>query len=310
MKDHVYHYEKIVIGGDLRAIIFAYYNSLPLVFVNLQEPKFYERFRWNLDLASLGIKNLATSLNTPNGPWTYGVQKNKIWRHLLYILSMSGLVPLSDKVQKLRIEDNNILKVTTEHSRMIKLSFDKIVVFDNESLEGFPAPHASDDPQKVYKVLDWMNVRSGMSHPYDVIERDDTFVTQIYFYPSERIDGNHRDKKDLVAISYLTKDEMNDFQFSDTYARFKVCDLMKKSGIRGKKNGKDPNNPEKHKHYAIKVEAFKREIIPLPETDFPEMEEEKDNLLIVRMTDEELIEWRFDGPNQKLKKLSSCLWKL
>ena len=96
---------------------------------------------------------------------------------------------------------------------------------------------------------------------------------------------------------------------ADTYARFKVCEIMKKSGIRGKKNGRDPNNPEKHKHYAVKVEASKREVIPLPETDFPEMAEEKDDLLIVRMTDEELIEWRFDGPSDKLKKLSSRLWK-
>jgi hypothetical protein len=310
LKGHLYHFDKIVIGADIRAVLFAYYNDLPIIFTQLQEPIFYERFRWSLDLSSLGIKNLAVSLNTPAGAWSYGIKKNKIWRHLLYILSMSGRVPLSDKIEKIRIEEDNILKITTEHSRLIKFSFDKLVVFDDHNLEGYPSLKAANDPNKVYTVLDWMNVRTGMNHAYDMIEGGDKFVTQIFFYPSERVDGNHKDRKDLVAISYLTKAELDCFEYSDTYARFKVCDRMKEVGIRGKRNGRDPRNPDKYKYYALKIEAIKREIIPLPETDFPEIAEEKDSLIVVKMTDEEIIEWHYNGPTDKLKKLSSRLWKL
>lgn len=310
MKGHIYHYDKIVVGGDLRAVLFAYFNDLPIIFTQLQEPVFYERFRWNLDLSPLGIKNLAVSLNTPSGGWSYGARKDRIWRHLLYILSMSGRVPLADKARRIRIDSENTLKVTTERSRLIKFSFNKLVVFDDYNLEGCVDLNTDNDPNKVYRVLDWMNVRSGMNHPYDVIEGGDKFVTQIYFYPSERIDGRHEDKKDLITVSYLTKKELEDFEYSDTYARFKVCDIMKEVGIRGKRNGRDPRDPSKYKYYALKVEAVKREIIPLPETDFPEIAEEEKSLIIVRMTDEEIIEWHYSGPTEKLRKLSSRLWKL
>ena len=294
----------------MRAVLFAYFNDLPIIFTQLQEPVFYERFRWSLDLSSLGIKNLAVSINTPTGGWSYGLEKNKIWRHLLYILSMAGQVPLSDKIEKIRIEEDRVLKITTEHSRLIRFSYDKLIVFDDHNLEGLPYLTSANDPNKIYRVLDWMNVRSGMNHAYDMIEGGDKFVTQIFFYPSDRIDGDHKDKKDLVAVSYLTKDELECFEYSDTYARFKVCDIMKGSGIRGKRNGRDPRDPNKYKYYALKIEADRRQAIPLPETDFPEITEEEDSLIIVKMTDEEIIEWYYNGPNDKLKKLSSRLWKL
>ena len=60
----------------------------------------------------------------------------------------------------------------------------------------------------------------------DKIENTSNFVNCIHFYPSNRIDGTHN-KKDLAAISYLTKDQLDDFNYSDTYARFVVEDLMK-----------------------------------------------------------------------------------
>ena len=153
----------------MRAVLFAYFNDLPIIFTQLQEPVFYERFRWSLDLSSLGIKNLAVSINTPTGGWSYGLEKNKIWRHLLYILSMAGLVPLSDKIEKIRIEEDRVLKITTEHSRLIRFSYDKLIVFDDHNLEGLPYLTSANDPNKIYRVLDWMNVRSGMNHAYDMI---------------------------------------------------------------------------------------------------------------------------------------------
>jgi hypothetical protein len=68
------------------------------------------------------------------------------------------------------------------------------------------------------------------------------------------------DKKDAVAISFLDKKQLNKFEYSDTYARFKVLDMMKKAGIRGARNGRDSRNPEKYKYYALKAETAHREI--------------------------------------------------
>ena len=52
-----------------------------------------------------------------------------------------------------------------------------------------------------------------MLHSYDYFETSSNFVKELYFYPSMRIDGVS-DKKDLVAVSYLEKEELNDFDYS------------------------------------------------------------------------------------------------
>ena len=68
----------------------------------------------------------------------------------------------------------------------------------------------------MFKVIDWVNIRSGMVHEHDTLEdTESSFVNKIYFYPSERIDGNH-DKKDLVAVSYMNKKQIDSIEYSDT----------------------------------------------------------------------------------------------
>ena len=42
--------------------------------------------------------------------------------------------------------------------------------------------------------------------------------------------------------------------------KFKVTEMMKEAGIRGARNGRDVNNPERYKYYAIKVEPAQRTI--------------------------------------------------
>ncbi len=91
-------------------------------------------------------------------------------------------------------------------------------------------------------------------HDHEFFKTDDNLVKEVYFYPSERIDGNHTKKKDLVSISYLNSSQLQDFEYSDTYVKFKVTDMMKKAGIGGRKCG--GNN-----QYALKLEVDRREVI-------------------------------------------------
>jgi hypothetical protein len=117
-------------------------------------------------------------------------------------------------------------------------------------------------------VLDWFEVNLGATHDIDHIETKDHFIKDIFFYQSNRA-SVQSSRKDLVAISYLTSKEAKyEYQYSDTYARFKVLELMKEAGIRGTKNGKNPNYPERssepYKWLSPKIELMEREITPLP----------------------------------------------
>ena len=44
----------------------------------------------------------------------------------------------------------------------------------------------------------------------------------------------------------LNEQQLRDFEYSDTYARFKTLAMMKEAGIRGARNGKDANRPGKY----------------------------------------------------------------
>ena len=242
---HTYEYDTIVIGGGLNAKVYAYYTKCPCICGNNVAP-----FRFDM-LQKEVVQKLP------------GQNKNSLqnWEVLNFILGMSGQLPMGDKVTSLNIRDN-IIKATTKDSRLAKFEFNKLVIFDDKDVYGLPLIKE----KKVGKsrVLDWFNVRSGMEHDHDLFETQDNFVREVIFYSSDRFgtQKSGRNRKDLVSVSYLEEDQVNDFEYSDTMARFKILKMMKDAGIRGARNGRDVNNPEVYRYYSPKIEATQREIIP------------------------------------------------
>jgi hypothetical protein len=255
LKNHVYEYDKLIIGNDLSALLYAYINNIPAIYTDPKVYHFFEAFDVETKAGQIAANIETQVLRVPHGTEPAGISKQIVWARLIYLLSLSGLLPLSDKARTIRIEDENTLRVSTEYSRFVKFKFGELLVFHDDNIEGLPTRKQ----EAKYEVLDWMSVKSGTVHAFDKIETKSDFVRCVYFYPSSRIDGNH-DFKDLVAISYLSEAQLQDFNYSDTYARFKIEDLMRTHGIRGKKNGRQSKDPSSSRHLAIKVEATKREL--------------------------------------------------
>jgi len=228
MRSHTYKLEELVIGYGLNAILYAYLNNSTILINGSQKP-----FRFDL--------------------WE-GKQKADIWSEKLFALSLIGKCPLADKVDSIRVEDGQV-SVMTKNLRQIKIGFEKLRIFDGDSVEGL------DFTEKIeqYRVFDWFNVRSGMRHEFDKIETISNFVKCIHFYPSDRLDGNHLDKKDLVTESFIDISNIDDFDVSSTVARLKTLATMKENGIKGTRNGRSMEDPTKYKHYALKIEYDRRE---------------------------------------------------
>jgi len=256
MEKHWYEYDEVVIGNDLNAVLYSYINSAPIILNNTNKPLFFEFLPYEFDISKLNLRLSGYDLQSVDTVKRVGSSKLEIWERLLFLLSLSGLSPLSDKTSSIRIEEENILKVATQNFKVARIRFNKLRIFDDENVSGLGVPK-----QEVnnYKVIDWVDVKSGMMHPYDYFETDGNFVKDIYFYPSFRIDGAGN-KKDLVAVSFINKDQLNNFDYSDTMVKFKTLKLMKQAGIKGARNGRDQNNPEKYKYYAVKVQTRKREL--------------------------------------------------
>jgi hypothetical protein len=254
MKEHVYEYESIIVGNCVNALMLGFETSRPVLTLGAREPFFFERFDSKSKLSQFRFANETKTIKTPTKNLKVGIQKKEVYRKLSLVMSLAGLLPLSNQAISMRRQDDNTIKVILDHARSVKFKFENVIIFQNSLLE-------PESPPK-YMVLDWMSVRSGMVHPFDRIEKTSDFVNCIHFYPSNRIDGRH-DKKDLVSVSYLTREQMNSYEYSDTYARFKVLDEMKKAGIRGARNGRDTKNPDKYKYYSVKVETESRIAVPV-----------------------------------------------
>lgn len=217
------HLGDVVVGGNIAALLYSYDNKLPLIINKILKP---HRF---------------LEINGQNAL--------DLWGDKYYSLSMSGLNLLGSKAQSVRIGECDI-SITTKDARVIKYSYEKAILFDDENVSGLPTPIKQNEN---FIVLDWINAISCQSHDIDYLKFKDNLVREIYFYPSDRLDGFHPNRKDLVVISHLNSEQIENFEYSDTYVKFKVADILKNRGIGGRKCG--GNN-----QYALKLEVVKREI--------------------------------------------------
>tara|TARA_R100000908_G_C3747952_1_gene142963 strand:+ start:434 stop:1198 length:765 start_codon:yes stop_codon:yes gene_type:complete len=183
------------------------------------------------------------------------INKRQAWEALMFILNLSGLLLFPNMLNRLKVEDDFLLARTPRGT--IKIKFEKLTIFDDFALDGLP--RIMSEIKEKNRVIDWLNVRSSGRHDINFIHDDGDFVSEVIFYPSDRSDNKNH--KDLVAVSHLTDAEVLDFDYSSTMVKFKVLEMMKKAGIKGKRNGLDPRNKNKYKYYAIKIEPAKRSVV-------------------------------------------------
>ena len=94
-------------------------------------------------------------------------------------------------------------------------------------------------------------------HQTQVLESDSDFVKKVIFYPSQR-KGAQRTTMDMVAISYLTDEQINTLDYSENFARLKAKNMMKEAGLRGYSNGFSKTK-QATQYYAIVLEHERRE---------------------------------------------------
>ncbi len=190
-----YEWGTVVVGADLDAVRFACDNKCHLIKNRLPHHHSYE-----------------------------GVEEE--WAEKLYQLYDMALVPFSDKVNNLRVyPEEKLLKVFTDRN-VYTVRYEKLQMYDDENVEGV----SLDRELLHYRVIDWFDCQGLYNLDFDEITTEDKFVNNIKLFKSLRIDGN-RKYLDLLCESFLTDIQLKNFDFSDTMARFKVADLLKKRGV-------------------------------------------------------------------------------
>jgi len=246
----ILHYDEIVIGSSLRAVMFAFIRKLPIFFTkDAFTPFKFDYLLAATDLSFLGLKPKERVLKTFGGTPPNGIPKLLLWERLIFLMSFEGLCPLSNLCNSMSMRLETIV-CSNEYSKIAEIAFNKCFYFGDE---GFNL-HQSEE--KTHTCYDWIAFNRGGKHEIDYIKTDDDFVKYIWFYPSERIDGSTR-VRDACAVSFLTQAQLDEFDYSQTMARFKAVHEMEQRGMKGLKNGVGPDG--KPKYYKFRTSAIKRE---------------------------------------------------
>ena len=110
----------LIIGNDLSALLCAHINNIPVIYTDPKVYHFFEAFDIKTGLGQIATNLETQDLRAPLGLEVSGISKQIVWARLIYLLSLSGLLPLSNKAKTIRIEGENTLRVSTEHSRFVK----------------------------------------------------------------------------------------------------------------------------------------------------------------------------------------------
>lgn len=264
----IFEHENVVIGEGLRAAMFAYIHKYPLFFTRGNTPQRFDYLSPELKLECVGIPDQRRRLSTPSGFLEVGIPKRLLWERLIFLLSLEGLLPLSDLCVNIRDNGQRIV-CTNEYSKIYEFNFNTCYYFGDSGVLNIN-PEASSSPSK-YICYDYVAFHKGGKHEIDYISTDDDFVSEIWFYSSDRIDGN-TGVKDACVVSRLNKKQLRDPNYSETMARFKMEKVLRDNGMRGPINGYTPSGRPKHYNFKtshIYRSTFLRSPLGCTSTDLP-----------------------------------------
>ena len=249
-----YNYDNVVVGSSFDAVLYAFVHNYPIVYSKYDLPFRFDYLDSSIDLSCLSIDNKPSVINTVSEQVVVGVPKITLWERMLFLLSLDSKAPLSNLCSNIRRKDNKII-CSNEYSKIAQITFNNCHYFHDAGSSNFVKEKilASDK----YICYDWIAINRGGKQSIDLIETKDDLAKEIWFYPSDRIDGNTA-VKDVCVVSLLTKQQIDDFNYSETMARFKLLHEMETLGLKGPSNGYGPNG--KLKYYKIRATCTDRTI--------------------------------------------------
>ena len=227
-----FHFDELVIGGSLTALLYAYKKNLPILIDIAHVPFILDTCPLDWDLSFIGFKR--------------GVEhpKAQVWDRLSFLLAMSGLVLFPNNIQNFRLEEDKIVIIALDNKRMT-VHYNKLIEFDRD---------VEDD----LMVYDWFAVRSGSRHDWEVIPDPSSDLCHLLLFHRSTRPRTRKDVKDVCAVSKVSRRLINEIEWSNVYSRIKTLKMMKEIGIRGTANGYDKKG--RTLHYAIDIEFMYREV--------------------------------------------------
>ena len=185
----------ITIGNNLAALEHAYQRNSLLVLNKLAFPEEFEEAH---------IKN------------TWGL----LYAHLM----LKGRIIGGDSVKTIGLKEEDII-VVCKNNVINKIKFDKAYIFSDENIVGLPPVKREID---LYRVIDYIRPVYLRIKSDERIHTKDSFVSELHI-----IKRHLTDPIKLYSVSLLKKEDLTNFDYSDTMARFKCEGLLAEHGHKG-----------------------------------------------------------------------------
>ena len=241
----------VVIGHSLEAALFAFHNEYYYICSTSFQPLFFEECA---EFSLFGTKN-----------------KKQIYEQIKNLLGLLSLNIEYENVQQIRIQQNKIKIFDT--NLLFGFEFERCYIVDKTKVtheNSIMVPR-----HETYKVIDDFKLSrigkdvTGIA-PYRTTDR---LISQAYFYNSMRIDGA-KYVTDAVTVSNLTREQLYDFDYSDTMVTFKLKKILNDMGYTGLKQNfayKSGNIKTKK----INLDHIKRYVIPIDNNKYKDTEKVK-----------------------------------
>ena len=196
MKNHVYAYDNIVIGGNLASLIFVYLNDYKLIVANPDIPEVFEHFDTQVDLSKLKIDNIQKALTSPTGDVPFGLSKADLYENLFYRLAMMGKILYEHPVQNIRVnKEKNLIKIISQRSRIYYFKYKNLFTF-HKNIVGLDFDLDIDH----YQIINEFSVTRVYKHEYECLTEQESGIINI---------GWFRKYTDLITSTKIKKDKLD-----------------------------------------------------------------------------------------------------
>lgn len=201
--------DRITIGSSIESLTYAFLNDDYFLPTLPFGPLFYERLEEQPLL---------------------GTNTDYSWSRLQTIMSLEGRLLNYENLNFVKIVEDEI-KISSKEG-LFKYEFNVCNIFDPTGIQ--VENDIIKQNETLYRVYDDFELGNlGGKHKYlePKLSKDD-LARQIHYYTSDRVDGANY-VTDCVAESILTKQQINDVDYSDSTVRFCVLRHLTSIGIHG-----------------------------------------------------------------------------
>ena len=208
-----YEFDECLVGQTVSCLMYAYIHNLPVIGIEKYKPLRYSYIDADIDLSPLSIENEINILKTLESrpDVRFGMEEIKLWHILRIHLSYAGLLPCFGMYDTIDIQSQDLIVLPIKNKN-IEVHCQDFVFYDTLNTP-------------LYEVNDYININKNSNIPidyHDNMEIDWPYFKEMHFYPTDRVHGNHTNKKDVCAKSILCTEKLNSFEYSELSSRLKV----------------------------------------------------------------------------------------